>query len=63
MQNKISDNFWKFYNSNYKVKIEPDSSIAHKNFSLETKIIDPIIWETSLSNVWAWLRSLYLLSF
>lgn len=62
MQNAISDNFWNFYNSSYKVKIEPNASIAHKNFSLETKIIDPIIWETSLSNVWAWLRALYLLS-
>lgn len=59
---KISSNFSKYYNDDFSVKINTDTTIAHKNFSLETMIVDPILWEIWLSSVWAWLRALYLLS-
>ena len=58
----ISDYFQDNYRSDYKISIDPKTSID-KAFSLSTKLYDPILkTNIDLSNVGAGLRSIYVLS-
>lgn len=60
----ISKYFQQFYkNFNYEIRFNPTTSISHKSFSLDTKIYNPFLdIETDLNNVWAWVRSIYILA-
>ena len=62
---KISDNFKKYYKSDFnEVKLESTYSwITQSNFKIKAQIKEPITWEfIDLNNLWAWLRSIYILS-
>lgn len=61
----ISNYFKDFYKADFdEIKLNPQYWwINHSNFKIKSEIRDPITWEfISLNNLWAWLRSIYILS-
>lgn len=61
----ISNYFKEFYKSDFdEVKLNPQYWwINNSNFKIKSEIKDPITWKfISLNNLWAWLRSIYILS-
>lgn len=59
----VTENFCSYYGDGFRINVQPNLDVSHKTFSLDTKIYDPVIDdEVWLWNVWAGLRSLYLLA-